>query len=46
MKKSGIVWTAEKMDACLAAPTKVVPGTSMTIMIASAQDRADVIVYL
>lgn len=43
MKKSGIVWTAEKIDACLVTPIKMVPGT---IMIASAQDRADVIAYL
>lgn len=30
LKRSGIVWTEEKMDAFIAAPAKVVPGTKMS----------------
>jgi len=29
MRRSGIVWTAAALDRFLAAPTKVVPGTTM-----------------
>ena len=47
MKKSGIVWTARSLDRFLAAPTKVVPGTTMTYAgVADAQERADLIAYL
>jgi cytochrome c len=47
MKKSGIVWTAKSLDAFLAAPTKRVPGTTMTYAgIPDAQERADLIAYL
>ena len=30
MKESGIVWTADKLDAFLAAPDRVVPGSRMS----------------
>ena len=47
MRASGIVWSAETLDRFLAAPTAVVPGTSMGYAgIASAQERADLIAYL
>jgi len=47
MRASGIVWNAETLDRFLAAPTAVVPGTSMGYAgIASAQERADLIAYL
>lgn len=47
MRASGIVWSAETLDRFLAAPTVVVPGTSMGYAgIASAQERADLIAYL
>ena len=47
MKKSGIVWTARSLDRFLAAPTKVVPGTTMTYAgVAAPQERADLIAYL
>lgn len=47
MRASGIVWGAETLDRFLAAPTAVVPGTSMGYAgIASAQERADLIAYL
>ena len=46
MTASGITWTEDKLDAFLAAPTKVVPGTAMFTDLPAAQDRADVIAYL
>ena len=47
MRASGIVWSAATLDRFLAAPTAVVPGTSMGYAgIASAQERADLIAYL
>lgn len=47
MRASGIVWNAATLDRFLAAPTAVVPGTSMGYAgIASAQERADLIAYL
>ena len=47
MKKSGIVWTARTLDRFLTAPTKEIPGTTMTYDgVADAQERADLIAYL
>jgi cytochrome c len=47
MKRSGIVWTRQSLDRFLAAPTKVVPGTSMGYAgIADARERAQLIAYL
>jgi cytochrome c len=47
MKRSRIVWTAAALDRFLAAPLKVVPGTSMTYDgVPDAAERADLIAYL
>jgi cytochrome c len=47
MKKSGIVWDDETLDAYLAAPQKAIPGNRMPFAgLRDAQDRADVIAYL
>ena len=47
MRKSGIVWTARALDRFLSAPTKDIPGTTMTYDgVADAQERADLIAYL
>ena len=47
MKESGIVWDAETLDAFLAAPRDIVPGTRMTYAgVADPQERADLIAYL
>jgi cytochrome c len=43
---SGIVWDEAKLDAWLANPAKLVPGTKMGFRLKDAQDRADVIVFL
>lgn len=46
-KKSGIVWTQQKLFDYLKAPQAMVPGTKMTFAgLPKAQDRADVIAYL
>jgi cytochrome c len=39
-------WDAATLDAWLADPRRLVPGTSMSARTASAQDRADLIAYL
>lgn len=47
LKRSAIVWDDESLDRFLAAPMKVVPGTSMTYDgIPDRRDRADLIAYL
>jgi cytochrome c len=47
MKRSKIVWNERSLDRFLAAPTKVVPGTTMTYAgVPDAKDRADLIAYL
>jgi len=47
LKRSGIVWTAETLDAFLADPQKVVPGNRMPYGgMTDVADRADLIAYL
>jgi cytochrome c len=47
MKRSGIVWNERTLDRFLAAPTKVVPGTTMTYAgVPDAKERAALIQYL
>lgn len=45
LKDSGLTWDAETLDRFLAAPTQVVPGTSMVIPVADASDRENLIAY-
>lgn len=46
-RKSGIVWTEQKIYDYLKAPQQMVPGTKMTFPgLPKAQDRADVVSYL
>lgn len=40
------VWTPAVLEAFLAAPTKLLPGTQMVLPVPSAQQRADIISYL
>jgi cytochrome c2 len=43
----GLVWTRETLDAFLADPQSMVPGTTMTLVgLVNADDRRDVIDYL
>ena len=47
MKQSGIVWDAEKIDAYITKPKKVIPGGKMKYEgLADAGARADIIAYL
>lgn len=47
MKKSGIVWTEQKLAAYMRAPHDVVPGTSMRFWgISDDQQIADLLVYM
>ena len=46
MTASGITWDDAKLDAYLAAPTKVITGGKMAINVAKPADRANVITYL
>jgi glucose/arabinose dehydrogenase/cytochrome c2 len=46
LKNSGLVWNAETLDQYLTDPTTAVPGTTMSLTVPDAGDRADVIAYL
>ena len=47
MKAAGFAWTPDKIDAYLASPRKVVPGTRMAYMgMAKPTDRADIVAFL
>jgi cytochrome c len=46
MKGSKVVWNAAALDAYLAAPSKMIPGTKMTISVSQAEDRKAIIAYL
>jgi len=45
LRNSALTWDAGTLDRFLAAPSSVVPGTSMSINTPAANDRADVIAY-
>jgi cytochrome c len=46
MKSSQTVWGEQNLDQFLAAPGTFLPGTTMTVSLPQAQDRADLIAYL
>lgn len=47
MQSSGIIWTSAALDRFLAAPTIVVPGTTMTYAgVTQPRDRQDLIAWL
>src|SRR6185436_19753511 len=46
LKDSGLVWNAETLDQYLTDPTTSVPGTTMSVTVSDASDRADMIAYL
>jgi glucose/arabinose dehydrogenase/cytochrome c2 len=45
LQAAGLTWDAATLDRFLAAPTEVVPGSSMVIPIPNASDRENVIAY-
>lgn len=46
LKKSGLTWSAATLNTYLTAPSKLVPGTRMVIMVADAKQRTDIIAWL
>lgn len=46
LRDSGITWDAQSLDGFLADPRGTVPGTSMTLRLADAAQRAAIIAYL
>jgi len=47
MKRSGIVWTGQTLDAFLADPQKAVPANRMPYAgLTDASDRGDLVSYL
>ena len=46
LKNSKLIWTDANLNAFLAAPKKLVPGTAMFVAIPSPTDRANIIAHL
>lgn len=46
LKDSGLEWNAEGLEYYLTDPSTAVPGTTMSLTVPNAGDRADVIAYL
>lgn len=46
LQKTNLVWTAETLDRFLEAPSKMLPGTRMTVSIKDAAQRKAIIDYL
>jgi cytochrome c len=46
LKKSGLTWDAETLEKFFAAPTQLVPGTTMTQAVNPPPARADLIAFL
>ncbi|WP_109354744.1 cytochrome c family protein [Sphingorhabdus sp. EL138] len=46
LKKSKLTWTAKNLDAWLANPSKLAPGTSMGFRLTKADERSAIIAYL
>jgi cytochrome c len=46
LQESGVVWESGTLDTFLAAPRRMVPGTSMPVGVPNAAQRAAIIVYL
>jgi alcohol dehydrogenase (cytochrome c) len=46
MAHSGVSWDEKTLDEFLTSSTQKVPGTSMSVMLTNASDRANVIAYL
>jgi alcohol dehydrogenase (cytochrome c) len=46
LQGSGLTWTAENFIQFLADPSKLVPGTAMTVMVPDATGRANLFAYL
>ncbi len=46
LKKAGLTWTRPNLDRYLTAPTRMVPGTKMVVVVPNPAERAALINYL
>ncbi|WP_205930341.1 c-type cytochrome [Rhizobium leguminosarum] len=46
MRASSIIWDKATLDTFLAAPRRLIPGTTMTVAVPDATQRAAIITYL
>ncbi len=46
LKASGLTWKPTDLDAFLQAPTKLVPGTAMRVVLSDPNERRDLVAYL
>lgn len=46
LKNSGLTWSQSNLEAYLAAPSKLVPGTLMMIAVPTPADRTNLVAYL
>lgn len=46
LRSSGITWDAATLDTFLAAPARLVPGTTMVVAVPNAAERRDLVTYL
>ncbi len=46
LKASGLTWTPKNLSKFLIAPTEMVPGTSMPMVVPDESERANLIAYL
>nr|WP_244491217.1 c-type cytochrome [Paramesorhizobium deserti] len=46
MRESGVVWDRQALDTFLTSPRQMVRGTTMTVSIPNAEQRAAIITYL
>lgn len=46
LRDSGLTWDAAQIEAYIANPRAKVPGTTMTVSVPNATDRANIVAYL
>jgi cytochrome c len=46
LKRSGLTWDRNSLDRYLASPSRLVPGTRMTVTLSDTRQRAALIAYL
>jgi cytochrome c len=46
LKRSGLIWNRNNLDRYLAAPSRLVPGTRMTVSLSDTKQRTALIAYL
>lgn len=46
LKRSGIVWDEQSLDAYMAGPAELVPGTSMKLVLRNPAQRREIVAFL